>query len=105
MIKKLIENKGKEGGKYERILGDLKSVNVLAQFWEEHPDKIQLLGIDGLLEYTQSEGFSKEEYDAFIKGLSVIGDALQGCWQERQDKIREELPPVSEEDSEIDGSF
>lgn len=104
MIKKLIDNKAKEGGKYERILGDLKAVNTIAQFWEKHPGKVQLLGINGLLEYTQGDSFSKEEYEAFVKGLSVIGDAMQGCWQERQDIIRAELPPVSE-DSEVDGSF
>jgi len=105
MIKKLLDNKAEEGGKYERILGGLQNMNEVAAFWEKNPDKIQLLAIDGLLDYTQNESFSKEEYDAFVKGLSVIGEAMQGCWQERQDVIREGLPQVSEEDSEADGSF
>ena len=105
MIKKLLENKAEEGGKYERILGGLTNLNDIAAFWEKHPDKIQLIAINGLLEYTENESFSKEEYDAFVKGLSVVGNAMQGCWEERQDVIREGLPQVSEEDSEADGSF
>jgi len=106
MIKKLIENQGGEGGKYERILGDLKAVNAISQFWEEHPDKIQLIAINGLLEYTKrAEGFTSDEFNAFKEGLSVIGDAMQECWEERQEVIREGLPQVSEEDSEADGSF
>ena len=103
MIKKLIDNKSKEGEKYERILGGLDQMNAVAQFWEDHPQEIQLLAINGLLEYTQNECFNSDEYDAFVKGLSVIGDAMQECWKERQDKVRQSLPSVSDE-SEVDGS-
>jgi hypothetical protein len=100
MLSKLIENKGKDNcGPCESVLGDLDKVNAAAEFWQNYPEVIQLIALDGLLNYAEEHTFTDREFAAFKVGLGITGSFMQACWDERQAIIKansEVLPQDSE---------
>ena len=92
MITEIIENKGKEGTPYERLLGSDENLNTIAEFWQNNAKLVQLIATNALIKYCEDESFTSEEAAAFKLGLGKVGDAMQDCWEERETKIRQSLP-------------
>lgn len=82
MINKIIDNQAKGETYCQGVLGSEARVKALAGFWDRHAQLVHLVGVNGLIEYTQIEEFNKEELEAFKKGLSVFGIFCDKCYEE-----------------------
>ena len=89
MINEVIDNKGREGGQYETLLGSLKGVDEIATFWEKNAKLIQLIATDEMIAFCETEQFGSADYEMFRLGLGKIGAAMQECWKERAVRLRE----------------
>lgn len=84
-IRKLIENKTVEGvvTPCEKVLGELESVYILADFWDRYADIMDLIGVNGVIEYV-SGSITGEQADAYKMGIGYIGKFMAECSKERK---------------------
>lgn len=83
-VKKLIDNKGVDTTECLKVVGSLENLYAIANFWETQAASMQLIGINELLEYTNTNKFNSEQLDAFKIGLAALPSFFQDCLEEKQ---------------------
>lgn len=92
-IKEVIDNRTAEGEitRCEKVLGDRTRVYAIADIWGSSADLIELIAVNGLIDYVENETFTHEEFAAFKKGVAYMGEFMGKCKQERDALEKEEL--------------
>ena len=85
ILRQLIDNKATGGEMTEctKVLGDLSRVYILADFWDRNSDLIELLAVNGLLDYISGDIDSKQ-FSAYKAGLGYMGIFMGKCANERK---------------------
>jgi len=60
---------------------------------------MQLITMNGIMEYSQNNTFSREEMDAFKAGIGYVGDFMSKCSDQRNKKRELEKKLQGGEDS------
>jgi len=68
----------------EQLFGSKKSVNKLANSWDNTSEELQIMAIHCLNEYTTNNNFEKKELIAYKKGLNEIPKILMKCFKEER---------------------
>ena len=91
MLRKLFNNyklKGKEP--YEQIVGDSKVVGALVKLYKDYNQDITLICTYLITEFVTNFNFTKEELNAYKRGVGDFGLFLKNLSDE-QDQIQEKI--------------
>lgn len=95
-VQKLIENRGLNSTKCQKVLGSLESLYAIADFWEHQAGAMQLISANEMIEYIQTQKFSSEESAAFLLGLEKFPIFFKACKDERDRIERKRITPSSQ---------
>lgn len=99
-LQKYFGNVKKDRTYCEQILGTNTQVLDFAKFWDSNGQDLMLLAAFYIHTYTTDEEFTKEELNAFKKGIASIGMFFNQCSIEVEQRLQKELL-MQKEDSNI----
>ena len=92
---KLIKNKAQGTRDCEKVLGSETQVAIVANFYANNAELIDLIATDALIEYAFAEDYDSREIVAFRAGIGSMGAFMQLCQEEYISTQQERnLPPV-----------
>lgn len=81
-LQKYLKRGRRAEGACADVLGNTTLVNKFAQFWKEQGDDLMLVSAVKLHEYELSTDYTKEEMQAYKKGLADLALFFNQCWLE-----------------------
>ena len=59
-----------------------KGVEKFSEFWFKNMGHIKTVNNEALLRFCEDHTFTKEEYDAFKRGVATMMDFMLACYEE-----------------------
>lgn len=73
----------------ETVLGSIKKVDQFSLFWGAQSDGVMLAAASSLHSLVATQQFTKEEFDAYRKGLYSMVNFFRQCAGERARRVEE----------------
>ncbi|MBP7118464.1 hypothetical protein KBA63_00090 [Candidatus Woesebacteria bacterium] len=72
-----------------KTLGNKTAVASFGRFWENNGDDLMTVVAGKLLQYSEQNNYTREEFAAYKEGVGVLSKFFAECWAEKEEQEKD----------------